>query len=306
VTIAVPVKDRRERMLRCLDSLLRIDYPCYEVLVLDNESSDGTAEACRERGPAARVPLRVEVLAGSVGELRNRAPELARGSIMAFTDSDCVVDSGWLRAGVSALLRAPDVGLVTGRTEAAEPTNGGWPATLEVHGRSGRFESCNVFFRTEPFRASEGFDEVVGHFWEDTAAGFAMRRAGWKDAYEPAAIVYHDVTYPGFLWHLRRAQRQANLAHVVRRYPEMRRDVLWARVFLRPRDAKLLALVAAGSLARRQPLLAAALAAPYLHERGPHSPHPQQLVEFAQRMIYDAATVLGCARGSVRHRTITL
>jgi glycosyltransferase involved in cell wall biosynthesis len=306
VTVAVPVKNRRERMLRCMDSLLAIDYPAYEVLVLDNESTDGTAEACRELAATATVPVRVEVLGGSVGAIRNRAAHLSRGAIIAFTDSDCTVDPGWLRAGVSTLLRGPDVGVVTGRTLPAEPADGPWPATLEVEERTGRFESCNVFFRTEPFGASEGFDEVVGHFWEDTAAGFAMRRAGWKDAFETGAIVYHDVTYPGLGWHLQRAQRQANVAWVVKRYPEIRREVLWARVFLRPRDAKVVALAIACVLAHRRPLMALALAAPYTQERGPRVAHPMELVGFAQRLAHDGATVVGCLRGAIRHRALVL
>jgi glycosyltransferase involved in cell wall biosynthesis len=293
-------------MLRCLDSLLAIDYPDYELLVLDNESSDGTAEACRERGAGAPVPVRVEVLPGTVGAIRNRAGELAAGEIIAFTDSDCIVDPGWLRAGVDALLARPELGLVTGRTLPAEPITGAWPATLEVQSRSLRFESCNVFFRRDAFVASDGFDELVGHFWEDTAAGFAVRRGGWEDDYEPGALVFHDVTYPGFAWHLRRAQRQGNLALVVRRYPELRRELLWGRVFLRPRSAKVLALAAGAALAPRRPLLAAALAAPYLLERGPQAARPVALVEFGQRLAFDGANVLGCVRGSIRYRTLVL
>lgn len=306
VTVAVPVKDRRDRMLRCLESLLAIDYPAYEVIVLDNGSTDGTAEACRELADGAPVPVRVEVLTGSVGRLRNQAGQLARGDVTAFTDSDCTVDPGWLRAGVRALVSDPDVGVVTGQTLPADPADGPWPATLEVTERSGRFESCNVFFRTGPFAISDGFDEVVGHFWEDTAAGFAMRRIGWRDVYEPRAVVYHDVTYPGFKWHLKRAQKQANLAHVVRRYPEIRRELLWAHIFMRSRNAKVVALLTACGMAPRRPLLALALAAPYLQERGPKVAHPMQLVGFAQRLAYDTACVVGCVRGALRYRALIL
>ena len=307
VTVAVPVKDRRERMLRCLDSLLAIDYPDYEVIVLDNESTDGTAEACRERARATAVPVRVETLPGSVGAIRNRAAHLATGEIIAFTDSDCMVDPGWVAAGVKALQARPEVGTVTGRTLPAEPITGAWPATIDVTGPTPRFESCNIFFRTAAFAATPGFDEVVGHFWEDTAAGFAMRRAGWDDAYEPGALVFHDVTYPGFRWHVKRAQRQANAAHVIGRYPEIRTDVLWGRVFLRPRSAKVLALaIGAGALAARRPLSAAALAAPYLAERGPTSARPQAMIEFGQRLAFDGANVIGCLRGSLRYRTLVI
>ena len=37
-----------------------------------------------------------------------------------------------------------------------------------------RFESCNVIFRTAALRESGGFDEEIGHYWEDTAAGYAV------------------------------------------------------------------------------------------------------------------------------------
>lgn len=305
VTVAVPVKDRRDRMLRCLDSLLAIDYPDFEVIVIDNESTDGTAEACRARAETVAVPVRVEVMAGSVGHLRNQAGALARGEIIAFTDSDCIVDPGWLRAGARVFSSRPEIGIVTGKTLPAEPISGPWPATLEVTERSGRFESCNVFFRTAAFAQSDGFDEVVGHFWEDAAAGLAMRRAGWADTFEPRALVFHDVTYPGFAWHLRRAQRQANLAHVARRYPEVRQQLLWGRLFT-PRDAKLLAFLAAVPIARRHALVAAALAFPYLQQRGPHAPRPRALIEFGQRFVYDTACVVGHVRGSIRHRTLVL
>ena len=54
-------------MLRCLDALLQQDHPSFEVLVLDNGSSDGTPEACAERAATSDVPVRVEVLSGTVG-----------------------------------------------------------------------------------------------------------------------------------------------------------------------------------------------------------------------------------------------
>src|SRR5689334_9060571 len=47
VTVAVPVKDRRVQMLRCIDALLAQDHPSFEILVLDNESTDGTPDEVR-------------------------------------------------------------------------------------------------------------------------------------------------------------------------------------------------------------------------------------------------------------------
>ena len=303
VTVAVPVKDRRERMLRCLEALLDLDHPSYEVLVLDNESSDGTAEACRERAESAGVPVRVEVVGGTVGAVRNHAARVGRGELIAYTDSDCMPEPGWLREGVKPFAD-PRVGIVCGRTlPEFEPTEG-WFATIEVTEWSGLFESCNVFFRRAAFAATEGFDEVVGHFWEDTAAGRAMLRRGWGWAWAHDAVVRHDVTYPGFVWHLKRNQRHANAARVIRAYPELRRELMFGRVFLSADNAKFDAAIAgaAAALAARHPapLL---LALPYLHRRREVLLHPKSMVQSA---LYDASKLAGLLRGAVRHRALVL
>lgn len=310
VTVAVPVKDRREQMLRCLESLLGQDHPSYEILVLDNESSDGTPEAVRERAAGAGVDVRVEVVPGTVGHVRNRAGQLAWGEYLAFTDSDCVADPGWLTAAAAVLDADRSLGAVQGRTLPEEEIVDGWPATLRVEGFSGRYESCNLVFRREAFLASDGFDEEIGHFWEDTAAGYALRRAGWPCGYAPGALVFHDVTYPGFWWHVRRVQKNANLAPVLARYPEIRHDLLVWRLFLQERDAKFVGAVAALALSRHH-RAALLLALPYLHFL--LTANTGRLVEewwdvkrYAQAVVYDAARVTGLLRGGLRNGRIVL
>lgn len=310
VTVAVPVKDRREQMQRCLDSLLAQDHPSYEILVLDNESSDGTPEAVLERAAGSAVPVRVEVVPGTVGHVRNRAGELALGEYLAFTDSDCIADPGWLTAAERALDADPRLGAVQGRTLPEEEIVHGWPATIRVEGFTGLYESCNLVFRREAFLASDGFDEEVGHFWEDTAAGYALRRAGWECAYTPDALIYHDVTYPGFWWHVRRMQKNAHLAPVLARYPEMRRDLLFWRIFLQDRDAMFLGLLAAIALGRRLPV-ARLLALPYLHfvltgRTGRLIEEWWDAKHYAQSVVYDSARVVGLLRGGLRNGRIVL
>ena len=309
VTVAVPVKDRREQMLRCLDALLAQDHPSYEILVLDNESTDGTAEAVAARAAAAGVEVRVVVVPGTVGYVRNRAGSLARGEYLAFTDSDCIPDPGWLTAAALALDDDPALGAVQGRTLPQEEILHGWAATIQVEGFSGRYESCNLVFRREAFVASEGFDEQIGHFWEDTAAGYALRRAGWPCGYAAGALVHHDVTYPGFWWHVRRMQKHANLPPVLARYPEIRRDALVWRIFLQTRDAQFCGVLAALALGRRH-RAALALALPYVHfmmiDDGRLTSEWRDPKRYPQALIYDAARVVGLLRGGLRNGRIVL
>ena len=305
VTVCVPVKDRRERMLRCMDALLALDHPSYEVLVLDNGSSDGTAEACRERGASADVPVRVEVVPGSVGRVRNVGARLARGAIVAYTDSDCMPDAGWLSAGVPRF-EDPAVGVVTGRTlpEVPGPYEA-WHATIEVTGQTWRFESCNLFLRREPFLETEGFDEEVGHFWEDTPAGWGMVFAGWRAEYEDGALVHHDVTYPGFGWYLRRGRKYGQAAAAIRRYPRLREELLWGRYFLRPRNAAVVAAVS-GVLLSTVDRRALALAAPYAYMRFPRRPWWPVVRSSGEHVLFDLAILSGMVEGSVRWRRLVL
>jgi glycosyltransferase involved in cell wall biosynthesis len=301
VTVAVPVKDRRDQMLRCLDALLAQDHPSFEVLVLDNESSDGTPEACIEHASGSEIPVRVEVVPGTVGHVRNRAAELARGRFIAFTDSDCLPAPSWLSQGV-APFADERVGIVCGCTLPEEEIVKSWPATIEVREFTKRFESCNLLFRIDAFRESAGFDEEVGHYWEDTAAGFAVLREGWQAAFAPEAIVYHDVTYPGFAWQLKRAQKNAHLGPVLRTYPELRRELLFGRLFLNQRNAEFVAFATGVALAPRS-RWSLLLCLPYLRSRefGRHPPK-----NFLMALLYDGSVVVGLLRASWRARRLVI
>jgi hypothetical protein len=141
--------------------------------------------------------------------------------------------------------------------------------------------------------------------WEDTAGGWGVIRAGYRAEFAPDAVVHHDVTYPGYAWHLRRAQRYGDGAAIVGRFPEVRRRVLWGRVFLRRENAELLAALAGLALApwRRWALLAAL---PYARRRWPDSPHPLALWGAAHVVGLDLAILVGMVRGSARWRRLVL
>ena len=301
MTVAVPVLDRRERMLLCLEALIALDHPSFEILVLDNGSRDGTAEACAERAASAPVPVRVQRVDGTLGFVRNRGAELARGRYVAFTDSDCRPDPRWLREAIDVLEADPGLGFVCGRTLPAEVARRPWAWTVRVASFSWRFESCNVVFRTDALRDSAGFDEVVGDGWEDTAAGFELLTRGWRTQFVPSALVRHDVTYPGFWFHVRREQRQRNAARAIRRYPEIRRRLLFLRVFLHARGAaSFLAWAGMAVGVRHRP--ARLLALPYV-------PFVLRRVlpwRMAQIVIFDLALHVALLRGAIRHRALVI
>jgi len=94
VSVVVPVLNGEAHLSTCLNALCRVDYPAdrHEILVVDNGSTDGTAEIL------GRYPIQTlyEPRRGP-SQARNRGITAAIGDIVAFTDSDCVPTTGWLR-----------------------------------------------------------------------------------------------------------------------------------------------------------------------------------------------------------------
>lgn len=307
VTVIVPVKDRREQMLRCLEASLELDYPSYDVLVADNGSSDGTPEACLELAADSDVDVEVIHVDGNLAAVRNGAARYARGEIVAYTDSDCLPQREWLRAGVRPFMADARVGVVSGRTEPEHPLDGmRWPASRDIPEFSGRYEGCNVLYRREALTHSDGFSEVLGFWWEDTAAGFAVRRGGWEPAFAPDAIVFHDVTQPGYAWHVKRAWELAAAApNALAEYPEIRRDLLWLRVFQRPRSLLWIAFVF-GLLVGTRKRWALLAALPYTWLRFPRYPHPRAFYDFGELIGFDGANVLGAFTSGLRRGRIVL
>jgi len=306
VSVAVVVKDRRDLMARCLDGILAQDLDApYEVVVVDNGSTDGTRELIAEVASAASVPVTLLDDEGSLGAIRNLAVAVAAAPVVAFCDSDCVPSPSWLRRGLAAM--DTGVGVVQGRTvpDPSVPLRR-WASTQDLAGLTGRYEACNIFYRREALLGTSGFDEAIGFFGEDTAAGLEVRRAGFEARYCEDAVVAHAVTQPGLRWHLRRGLGYANWNRLVRRYPELRTQ-LWHRWFLR-RESAAFAGAAAGVLAavvaRRTPPLV--LAVPYLILRRPAGRSRSDLVDAAGAVAFDAAVFAGLARGSIRERTVVL
>jgi glycosyltransferase involved in cell wall biosynthesis len=118
VSVIVPFYNSEAYLERCVESLIAQNYPsaCYEVLLIDNNSTDRSA-AIAANYPRVRI-LR-ETKQGAYAA-RNRGVAASRGSILAFTDSDCVASADWLRE-LTALFHDPNVALVQGRRIFGEP-----------------------------------------------------------------------------------------------------------------------------------------------------------------------------------------
>jgi glycosyltransferase involved in cell wall biosynthesis len=139
ISVIVPAWNSRDHIGRCLPALTAQSYPRnrYEILVVDNGSTDDTAEIARDLGAIVLSEPRT----GSY-QARNTGLAHARGALIAFTDSDCIPDRSWLAKAAAAAMANPDAGILAGRIDL-------------VHGHSKREKLYCTFERMFSFRQDE-------------------------------------------------------------------------------------------------------------------------------------------------------
>jgi mycofactocin system glycosyltransferase len=230
VSIVVPVRDRPAQLAACLASLDRLRYPGGrpEVIVVD----DGSVRAATV--PAGVRLVRLPRSLGSAGA-RNAGAAVSRAALLAFVDSDCTAEPGWLKALVPELAD-PSVAAAGGRI--LPMATGGWleryeavrsPLDLGEAAASVRprqpvpfLVTANLVVRRSDFEALGGFDPGLRR-GEDVDLCWRLAAAGRRLVYQPAGHVRHAHrgSLRGFL--ATRAGYAASEAALLRRHPDNRR-----------------------------------------------------------------------------------
>jgi len=120
ITVLICTYNRAESLRRTLETLARLEVPAgdeWELLLVDNDSSDGTAEVCREFTGKLPVRYLVEKKHGK-GWALNLGVRSSRGELLLFTDDDVDVDALWLKSYAEAAKRLPEALFFAGRVVA--------------------------------------------------------------------------------------------------------------------------------------------------------------------------------------------
>ncbi len=220
ITVVVATRERPKSLAACLDSLTRLDYSNYEVVVIDNAPvTDDTAKLLRQRAELTVRYARED--RRGLAAAHNRGLQLAEGGIVAFTDDDVIVDRHWLTEVAKGFDADTNVACVTGLILAAELQTDA-QIMLETHGHfakgfeqrvldlsthrpadplfpftAGRLGSgANMSFDRDKLRELGGFDPATGtgtiaRGGDDLAAFFSVIVSGPRLVYQPSALVWH-------------------------------------------------------------------------------------------------------------------
>lgn len=197
VSVVVAVYNGARTLKACLDSLAHLRYPDYEVLVVDDGSTDATPRIAADF-PGIRYLRHPANLGLSVA--RNTGIDAATGDIVAFTDADCRADPDWLRYVVGDLgahrfagvggpnLLPPDDSCVA----AAVLVSPGGPTHVMLDDRiAEHIPGCNMVFWKWALTEVGGFDPVFRKAGDDVDLCWRLQHRGYRLGFSPAGCVWH-------------------------------------------------------------------------------------------------------------------
>jgi glycosyltransferase involved in cell wall biosynthesis len=196
VSVVVCAYNAETTMDACLASLQGLRYPAYEVVVVNDGSTDRTGQIADQYGGMHVVHQENKGLSAA----RNVGLAASTGEIIAYTDSDCVVDPDWLHYLVATFLSSglPAVGgpnlpppedSLVAACVAASP--GGPLHVLLDDEEAEHIPGCNMAFRREVLEEIGGFDPIFRTAGDDVDLCWRLQQRGYRIGWSPAAMVWH-------------------------------------------------------------------------------------------------------------------
>jgi len=264
----------------CLASLARVADPPLEVIIVDNASSDGSAEIVRREAPGAELIVNERNLLFAEGTNVGLRRAIERGGrIFLLLNNDTEVDPCFAARMVEALERDTEAGIVgpkilyhddpkriwygggafypliwVPRHDHIRALDGSYP---ERAGRTAWISGCAMLIRKEVIDAIGLLDPSYRIYCEDIDFCLRARRAGWECVYEPLAHVWHKVSSSsgGGMTAFKLENRITSTCELFRRF----RPLWWRAVMAPVHGVGFIMLALALLLSARPALLGGAL-----------------------------------------------
>lgn len=184
-------------LVECLNSVTALDYPDYEIILVNDGKDLRVADLAAEYESVRHVATEHNGLSAA----RNLGATAARGEILVYTDDDCIVEADWLR-WIAAQFRGENPpGCVGGPNISPPPENrrqacvaaapGGAAHVLVSDTRAEHLPGCNLAVRKDVFDEVGGFNPVFRVAGDDVDFCWRVLDAGYELAFHPAAFVWH-------------------------------------------------------------------------------------------------------------------
>ena len=204
VSIIIPTFNRKSDLINCLDSILKQTYRDYEILVIDNGSTDGTLEYLKNK-KNIKIIKNLTNLGASAA--RNQAIVKSNGEFLWFLDSDAEVkDKNCLYNMIKILKENSDIGQIGGEmvlfdknykirvSNSNRNQDGVFIYTYSAKMREVDYvATSNCFMKKSLLFKVGGFDPYYFYGYEDNDLGFQVRKIGYKNIIDDRILAYHHV-----------------------------------------------------------------------------------------------------------------
>jgi len=209
ISVIIATHNRSDKLPALLKSIQQLESDrdlAYEIIIVDNNSSDDTHQVVRtySNNSSFHIKYIFERLQGN-NYARNRALAEAKGGILAFTDDDCIVDPKWLRQIARKFALEPHLACLGGRVELYDKNDRAitirtWDDEIEVKSAEQLYRliiGCNMAIRRNVFDEIGSFDPAFGPGSKIGSGGdseflYRAYKKGLIIKYYPDIIVYHN------------------------------------------------------------------------------------------------------------------
>lgn len=228
VAVVVPVLNGSSTIAATLASLdvQTLDPAAFEVVVVDDGSTDGTPDLVRAFGATSRAEINlIERPHAGPAAARNAGVDATASEFVAFTDADVEVSPRWLARALARLDSEPALAGVEGRTVPK-----GTPGTLTHQMRNetgGLYMTCNIVYRRTAIASVGGFDERFRTaFLEDSDLAFRLIEQGDEIRFDPEVLAYHAVLHQGRRKFWREGHKRFYVPLIRQKHPRLYKQLL--------------------------------------------------------------------------------
>ncbi len=192
ISVVVSTYNRIAYLKKCIDSLLKLNFDNFEIIIVNDGSTDGTGDYLNGLGNnKIRVVHHKENLGLSAA--RNSGIKASKYDIIAFTDDDCLVEENWLK-NISQGFADDNIGFVIGQVfYIREGYKGYFPERLVRNIGAAWPMGCNIAYRKKVFEKIGYFEDIFFKYGnEDSEMAIRAVARGFAFARCPAAVAYHQ------------------------------------------------------------------------------------------------------------------
>jgi GT2 family glycosyltransferase len=211
VSIIIVNFDGKHHLIKCLDSLKKINYPKVEIILVDNNSSDGSIDFVSNNYPNIKI-LKLQENKG-FAEPNNIGSKSANGDFLLFLNNDTIVTPNFISEMITVLNNDPTIAISQSlllHPNGEIDSSGDFMDSLGIVYNSKKLvdntreifsaRGASMMIRKKIFEKLDGFDEKFFVSFEDIDLGWRSWILGYKSVMIPKSIVYHlgGMTYKKF------------------------------------------------------------------------------------------------------------